>query len=146
MGGTIIKLKKPIKSNITCKKCRFYYKGICNVISKMSGKPHYISSILAAKKCVHYAPMSIPQTNKNTTKKQRPAKQPQNNNAQLELQIGAHCNIYKTCRVCNELKYFLEFQSKGSFSQRKNYCRECKITGKVPGKSGKTSLVDPENQ
>jgi hypothetical protein len=76
---------------------------------------------------------------KKTAKSTGP-RQKQNQSSQ-SIPIGSSCALYKTCRVCGEVKHFTEFQSKQSYTQRKNYCRQCKITGRVPGKSGDPKVL-----
>lgn len=39
--------------------------------------------------------------------------------------IGSTCQLYKKCRVCEQIKWYKLFESKGK-RKRKSYCRECK--------------------
>jgi hypothetical protein len=39
--------------------------------------------------------------------------------------IGSSCQIYKTCRICGQTKWFKKFETKGR-GQRKTYCKQCK--------------------
>lgn len=41
-------------------------------------------------------------------------------------------------------KYFTEFQIRRSYTSRKKYSRLCKVTGKIPGKSGDPKLETNE--
>lgn len=48
----------------------------------------------------------------------------------MSVIAGDKCNLYKTCTVCNEIKWYREFKAKGgrkrSSGRRVNYCRDCK--------------------
>lgn len=44
----------------------------------------------------------------------------------LESMIGHSCYLYKTCNICDEVKYRKEFESKGRI-RTKSYCRSCKF-------------------
>ncbi|HWO78641.1 MAG TPA: HNH endonuclease [Bacillus sp. (in: firmicutes)] len=40
---------------------------------------------------------------------------------------GHFCWVYKRCKICNEIKHFTEFASKGGgYGKRKTYCKNCR--------------------
>lgn len=46
------------------------------------------------------------------------------------MSIGASCRLYRTCKICEETKYLLDFPATGGakkrFSSRRSYCHECR--------------------
>jgi hypothetical protein len=44
------------------------------------------------------------------------------------MDIGVHCKLFKKCKICGEVKHFLEFQHKGGrapYWSRKTFCKSC---------------------
>lgn len=43
------------------------------------------------------------------------------------MQIGARCNLYKTCKICGKTQHFTNFAQNGKrYRCRKSYCIACK--------------------
>jgi hypothetical protein len=142
--GTVMKKKKKVDSHeVNCMNCTHFFKGICRKLNEISeGKQKYISDNRAAKKCKYYYnkhTQLVPI--KSDNKKKKPElKTP----VSTIMSIGDHCKLFKECQFCRIVKHFTDFQSSGSFTKRKNYCRECKIHGRVPGKSGDPKILNKE--
>jgi len=131
-----VKLLEPLPECPACtqegKKSNFRFLGIHTMTRSDAKQSRFKKEISHSKK-----------TTETTDPRQK------QNQLSKSFPIGSSCALYKTCRVCGEVKHFTEFQSKQSYSQRKNYCRQCKITGMVPGKSGDPKIhsnMDPSNE
>lgn len=58
--------------------------------------------------------------------------------------IGHYCRLYKTCKICNEIKWYKYFESKGK-GKRKTYCKHCKSRHNLGENSSSQYIFDTQS-